>query len=206
PARRPLDEGVRRFAAMRGRTPPQRQQERRHGERAERANAHMRGPPALGRHEMLHDRRPNRARDIVAAGDDGDGNAASTGEPLRGVGDQRPERGGGAEPDEDVYKRKQHEIGGEARGDVTDAERERAAYDRRRDAEPVGEPSHEHAAAGKPDHRQVKGSEASARATPNSACTAGSTTGTDHMPTLPLVPSITAAPSRSQAQRDSTPA
>ncbi len=52
----------------------------------------------------------------------------------------------------------------------------------------------------------VKGSEASARATPNSACTAGSTTGTDHMPTLPMVPSTTAATSRSQAKGDSTPA
>ena len=52
---------------------------------------------------------------------------------------------------------------------------------------------------------RVKGSDASARATPNSACTAGSTTGTDHMPTLPMVPSTTAAASRHQAKGDSTP-
>ena len=58
----------------------------------------------------------------------------------------------------------------------------------------------------KPIMARVNGSEASARATPNSACTAGSTTGTDHMPTLPTAPSTTAAASRHQAKGDSTPA
>src|SRR5262245_37661120 len=58
----------------------------------------------------------------------------------------------------------------------------------------------------KPNMVSVNGSAASARATPNSACTAGSTTGTDHMPTLPMVPSTTATPSRHQAKEDSTPA
>jgi len=113
-------------------------------------------PPALGCDEMLHDRRPDRAAEIIAARDDGDGNAAAPGEPLRSVGDQRPERGGGAEPDEDVHERKQHETVGEARGNVTGAEGERAADHRRGDAEPVGEPPHHHAAAGKSDHRQRK--------------------------------------------------
>src|SRR5262249_32404789 len=50
---------------------------------------------------------------------------------------------------------------------------------------------------------RVNGSEASARATANSAWTAGRTTGTDHMPTLPMQPSTTAAISRSHAAEDS---
>jgi hypothetical protein len=51
----------------------------------------------------------------------------------------------------------------------------------------------------KPNMESVNGSEASPRATANSACTAGSTTGIDHMPTPPTVPSPTAAASRAQA-------
>ena len=51
----------------------------------------------------------------------------------------------------------------------------------------------------KPSIVSVKGSEASARATPKSACTAGSTTTIDHMPTPPTVPSATDAASRSHA-------
>ena len=49
----------------------------------------------------------------------------------------------------------------------------------------------------------VKGSEASPRAMPNSACMAGSATGTDHMPTLPMVPSTTAIASRRHAAAES---
>ncbi len=156
PARRVCDEGARHIAANHRGAPPQRQQKRQHGQGAEGANADMGGPPALGRDEMLHDRRPDRAAEIIAARDDGDGNAAAAGEPLRTVGDQRPERGGGAEPDEGVHERKHHEAVGEAGGDITDGERERAADHRRPDAEAVGEPPHRHAAAGKSDHRQRK--------------------------------------------------
>ena len=41
--------------------------------------------------------------------------------------------------------------------------------------------------AAKPIIVNVKGSDASARGVPNSACTVGSTTTTVHMPTLPIV-------------------
>jgi hypothetical protein len=57
-----------------------------------------------------------------------------------------------------------------------------------------------------PTIASVNGSEASARVTPNSTWTAGSMTGTDHVPTPPMVLSTTAAPSRSQAKGDSIPA
>src|SRR5580704_6809812 len=39
---------------------------------------------------------------------------------------------------------------------------------------------------------------------PKSACTNGSATGTDHMPTLPMVPTATANPSRRHAACEST--
>src|SRR5947209_5686363 len=72
---------------------------------------------------------------------------------------------------------------------------------KRSDSRPITTPPQ-----AKPSMVSVKGSEASARATPNSACTVGSTTGTDHMPTLPTVVSATATASRRQASGDSTPA
>ena len=51
----------------------------------------------------------------------------------------------------------------------------------------------------KPIIVSVNGSDASPRGTPKSACTAGSATTNDHMPMLPMVPSASAMPSRSQA-------
>ena len=51
----------------------------------------------------------------------------------------------------------------------------------------------------KPIIVSVNGSDASPRAMPKSACTAGSATTNDHMPTLPMVPSTSATASRIQA-------
>src|SRR5262249_30193308 len=48
----------------------------------------------------------------------------------------------------------------------------------------------------KPSMARVNGSDASARAMAKSACTVGSATGNDHMPTPPIVASATAALSR----------
>ena len=50
----------------------------------------------------------------------------------------------------------------------------------------------------------VNGREASPRATPKSACTAGSITTNDHMPTLPTVPIASATTSLSHAVLEST--
>jgi hypothetical protein len=55
----------------------------------------------------------------------------------------------------------------------------------------------------KPSIVRVKGSVAAARGTPNSACTAGSATTTDHMPTPPTVDTSMVAPSRSHAWAES---
>jgi hypothetical protein len=51
----------------------------------------------------------------------------------------------------------------------------------------------------KPSMVSVKGSEAAPRSTPNSAWTAGNTTGMDHMPTPPAVANATDAASRIHA-------
>ena len=53
--------------------------------------------------------------------------------------------------------------------------------------------------AAKPIMRSVKGSDASARAMPNSASMVGMTTATDHKPTPPIVVMTSEAMSRSQA-------
>ena len=45
----------------------------------------------------------------------------------------------------------------------------------------------------------VKASDAVPRATPKSACTTGSTTTTDHMPTLPIEPITSASASLTHA-------
>ena len=49
----------------------------------------------------------------------------------------------------------------------------------------------------------VYGSDASPRATPNSACTVGSATTTDHMPTPPMVDSVNPATRRHHAVAES---
>ena len=46
---------------------------------------------------------------------------------------------------------------------------------------------------------RVKASETAPRVAPNSACTTGSTTTTDHIPTLPIEPITSASASRTQA-------
>ena len=50
---------------------------------------------------------------------------------------------------------------------------------------------------------RVKASEAVPRLAPNSVCTTGSATTTDHMPTLPSEPISTATASRVHARRES---
>jgi hypothetical protein len=103
---------------------------------------------------MLQEGRPDCAADIVAAGHNGDGNAAAAGEPLRCIHHQRPEGRGGAKPDQEVRERKQHERRGKSGGDIADAERAHAAQHGGQDAESVGEFSHRHTAQGKADHRK----------------------------------------------------
>ena len=55
----------------------------------------------------------------------------------------------------------------------------------------------------KPSIARVKASEAAPRVAANSACTTGSTTTTDHIPTLPIEPITSASASRTHAWRES---
>src|SRR5450631_1693922 len=55
----------------------------------------------------------------------------------------------------------------------------------------------------KPSMVRVKASETAPRVAPNSGCTTGNTTTTDHIPTLPIEPSNSASASRTQACRES---
>ena len=55
------------------------------------------------------------------------------------------------------------------------------------------------AAEAEAEHGRVKASETAPRVAPNSACTTGSTTTTDHMPTLPIEPITSASASLTHA-------
>ncbi len=51
----------------------------------------------------------------------------------------------------------------------------------------------------KPNMVSVKASDTAPRVAPNSGCTTGSTTTTDHIPTLPIEPMMTASTSLTHA-------
>ena len=82
---------------------------------------------------------------------------------------------------------------------VAERERERPDDDRSHDPEAVGQRPIRMLPTPKPSIVSVYGSEHRPRATPNSACTAGSATTTDHMPTPPIVDSSSATTSRNHA-------
>ena len=73
------------------RTRPHQQREQRHRHDAEDAEADVGLAPADDLDEVLHDRRPDRAGEVVAARADRDRDAAPAHEPERRVGDQRRE-------------------------------------------------------------------------------------------------------------------
>ena len=144
---RPRGDAPRRSRSRARRAPPQQQQQQRqHGEHAEDADRDMRRAPAVRRDEVLHDRRPDRAGEIIAAGGDRDRDAAPALEPVRHVRHQRAETRRGAEPDQHMREREQHEIGRQPDSDVADAERRASPNERHDDAEAVGQPAHRHAA------------------------------------------------------------
>ena len=95
PARRRL---VRRPAA-------QEEGQRRHRDEADDGDHAIGEAPALGRQGGLHGERPDRAGQIVAAGGGRHRDAAPSGEPVRYVGDQRPEGRGRSEADDRLHHR-----------------------------------------------------------------------------------------------------
>ena len=133
------------------------QRQRQHRDHAEDAGRDMGRAPAVAGDEMLNDRRPYRARDIISGGRDRDRDAASLLEPVRHIGDQRTEGRGTAETNQDMRCGKEPQGRCEARADKADAERGNAEQDRGDDSEPVREPAEDHIADGKSHHRHRVG-------------------------------------------------
>ena len=161
---RPSDACVLRTACcdrrrLRRRPAAQRQRERDHRHRAHHADAEMRLPPADGLHEVLHQRRPDRAGEIVAGCRDRHRDAAPSREPVRDVGDDRPERRRAAEQrdQQSVRQCELPQAGRVGGGDVAQAERHGADQRGQHDAEAVRHAPHHHAAHGEADHRQRVG-------------------------------------------------
>ncbi len=104
---------------------------------------------------MLDDRRPDRAREVVAACENGDGEAAPAHEPQRRVGEQRRERRRAARADQQALReREPGERRRRAGGDEAEREQPRAEHHRQHDAVAVGQAAHRDARQPERDHRQ----------------------------------------------------
>ena len=104
--------------------------------------------------EMLDDRRPKRAREVIAGRDERDRDAAPALEPERDVGHERPEARRAAEADEAALReRESDEVRREAGQDEARPEEDRAQSGDPRDAESVGRPPHHHASDPDGDHQ-----------------------------------------------------
>ena len=118
----------------------------------------MRLAPAHALDQVLDDRWPDRAREIVSAREDGHRHAPTAGEPERGVGEKRPERhGAGDAHEQGLGEGELPEVLGRARRDVADAEGDRPARDRQDDPEAIGESAHQDPAHADADHRHRVG-------------------------------------------------
>ena len=125
--------------------------------RREDAHADVGLAPADALDEVLHDRRPDRAGDIVAAGADRHRDAAPALEPERGVGDQRREASPscrtGRAARRGRARRSRCCVAMPAATKPTPRP-DRADQQRHDDAAPVGQAAHEDAADAEADHQQ----------------------------------------------------
>ncbi|SHJ87882.1 hypothetical protein SAMN02745194_03626 [Roseomonas rosea] len=133
---------------LHGRRPPQGERQRQHGHHAEQPDADMRRPPAVGGDEMLQDRRPDGAGEVVPAGAERHRDAPPPVEPEGGVRHQRPEHRAAPQPADEhgIEQSELPQLPHEGGGDIARAQRERADHHRQHDAEPVRQPPHGHAA------------------------------------------------------------
>ena len=137
----------------------QEESQRQHGRDAEQAKQQVGRAPAEDRETLVQEWRPDRAREIVAAGGDRHRDPTPTHEPMGHVGHERAERRRAAEHS-DQQRLRQHELDiGLRRGRdrVADREHRGPEHQRHADAEAVGEPSHAHSAQGEADHRRRVG-------------------------------------------------
>jgi hypothetical protein len=129
----------------------------RHQDHANEGDADMRGAPADRLYAFADERRPHRARDVIAARDDGHGKSAIALEPVRGLRHQRREGRRGAEPDQEIGRDELPELGREPRQHVGNADESDADRHRRHDAELVGDLAGDHAAEAEAEHHQCEG-------------------------------------------------
>ena len=132
----------------------QQKRQRHHGRDTDDGDDQMRLAPANGFDQVLQDRRPDGAGEIVAACHHGDGDPAPARKPVRHVGDQRAECHRRAEkPDQHTLGQNElpHGCGMRCRR-VAQSQHHRTADDRQHDAETVGNSSHDNAASGRADH------------------------------------------------------
>ena len=139
---------------VRRRRTPHRQDQRQHGDGADQADADLRRAPALRGDEILDERRPDRAGEIISAGGDRHRDAAPLLEPVRDVGHDRAERARRAEAEQALRQRELPDVGGERREQIAGDQRDHADQQRTHDAEPVGEAAHHDAAGAEADHGQ----------------------------------------------------
>jgi hypothetical protein len=158
--------------------------------------------PAPGRHRTLQHRRPQRTADIVAGGRHADRDPAMAHEPLRHVGPQRSEGRRGADANEQMHQRKLERGRNQRRS--ANAKRQAAQHNRDYDAEAIAESSHCDTAQGEARHCKRIGQGDFGAGNAEISLHERQSTGIDHMPTLPMVLTATANPSRCQAAGEST--
>ncbi len=135
--------------------PAHEEYQRQHGNEQKQPNAGMGGAPPVACDEVLHHRRPDRAGEIIAGRGDGDRDTAPLDEPVRDIGHQRSKARGAADADQQsMGQRNLSEVRGLTNCEIAEAETGRPDRQWRGNAEAIGEPPHQDAAAGKADHAQ----------------------------------------------------
>ena len=115
-------------------------------------------PPIAPLDEVLHDGRPDGSGDVAPTRDDRHLHAAMSGEPQRGVGDDRRERDGAGDADQQALGEGElPEACGLAGGEMADSPTDGPTDDRNEDAEAIGQASHQDAAEAEADHRHGVG-------------------------------------------------
>ncbi len=117
----------------------------------------MGGTPARIGGPPLDDGRPERARNIIAAGCDGDRQTAIFLEPMRGFRHQRPEGRSRSEADGNVHEIELPKSARVTRRNVAAQQRHGAKRNRQDDAETVGNLAHQHIADAEAEHRAGEG-------------------------------------------------
>ena len=114
-----------------------------------------RQPPTFN--EMLHNGRPYRPAEVVSRRANCDRNTASTGEPVRDVGNQWGKSPGAADADNEVCNREGEEIGGHSGRNEAQTQGNRSHDQRADDAVAIDQATYCDGPETEADHRQRVG-------------------------------------------------